>query len=205
MDMQHTVLKMSGPPPQTPSPHELEFRNLPPTFRDFFPLHDAAETDADICRDIALLSALLNDYHGKSTVKQGRSSSYSDLWSHLAYTLVPGSSDDPTGNKVVAVVGRIEPGSIIATVARNTSPKFTPMRRQNPVEVDRVAVHPHDNVKEMLQNPLTLHVGKLGVPLQALTRVVRLQAPCKDDDTLGLTYSHGALTSDLQAALISDS
>ncbi|KAI0764735.1 hypothetical protein C8Q74DRAFT_1219693 [Fomes fomentarius] len=113
---------MSSPPPQTPSPHELELRNLPPTFRDFFPLHDAAETDADIRRDIALLSALLKDHRpGKSTVKQGRSR------------------------------------SIIATVARNTSPKFTPVRRQNPVEVDRVAVHPHENVKEMLQNSLTLH------------------------------------------------
>ncbi len=148
--------KMSSPPSQTPSPHELEFRNLPPTFRDFFPLHDAAETDADIRRDIALLSALLNDYRGKSTVKQGRSSSHSDLWSHLAYTLAPGSSDDPTGNEVVAVVGRLEPGSIIATVARNTSPKSTPVRRQNPVEVDRVAVHPKENVMEMLVNPLAL-------------------------------------------------
>ncbi len=150
------LFKMSSLPPLTPPSHKLELPDLPPTLRDFFPLHDAVETDTDIRRDVALLSALLKDYRpGKSTGKQGRSSSHSDLWSHLAYTLVPGSSDDPTGNEVVAVVGRIEPGSILATVARNTSPKFTPVRRENPVEVDRVAVHPHDNVRKMLQNPLT--------------------------------------------------
>ncbi len=153
---------MSSPPPRGPSPHQLEIPDPDPsTFNKFFPVEGVenetegaeTETDADIRRDISLLSTLLKGHRpGKSTVKESRSSLHSDLWSHIAYALVPGSSADETGNKVVAVVGRMEPGFIAATVvARNPSPLFTNDRRSNPIEIDGVAVRRRDVVREMLE------------------------------------------------------
>ncbi len=153
----------------SPSPHiPLPPKLSPPdshTPAGFFPLDKAEtaetdETDADICRDINLLSTLLKGYRsGKSTVLDPKQAglSGSELWSHLSYVLVPGTSNDLYGNKVVAVVGRIEPGSIAATVvARNTSYSDTKHDNLNPIEVDDVAMHQANVVDDMLNNPTTL-------------------------------------------------
>ncbi len=163
-------------------PHSLPL----PTLDGFFPLQsNTAETDADIRRDITLLSALLKDHRpGQSTVKQGRSSWDSDLWSYIAYTLVPGSSSDANGDNVVAVVGRMEPGSIIATVvARNTSPIFTNDRRNNPSEIDAVVVHPRDVrvVRDKLENPLTLsYVVSILAPAYSVDGIFSDDVPFHD-------------------------
>lgn len=107
---------------------------------DLFPLEpNAGETEADICRDITLLSALLEDYrYGKSTLSDAKQTggSSSDIWSHVSYVLALGSSSETHGSNVVAVVGLVEPGSIIATVvAPNISRECA---RPKPVEVDQV-------------------------------------------------------------------
>ncbi len=101
-------------------------------------------TDAHVRRDIAFLSTLSKDYRrGRSTVLDAKqaSGSRSDLWSHVSYILVPGGSLDEYGNNAVAVVDRIEPGSLSATVvARNTSPEHSGEKRENPIEIDEVAL-----------------------------------------------------------------
>ncbi|KAI0793623.1 hypothetical protein C8Q74DRAFT_1365223 [Fomes fomentarius] len=75
----------------------------------------------------------------------------------MSYVLGTGTPQDLYGNKVVAVVGRIEPGSIAATVvARNTSYGDTKDENLNPVEVDDVAMHEVSVVEDMLGNPTTL-------------------------------------------------
>ncbi|KAI0793597.1 hypothetical protein C8Q74DRAFT_1445230 [Fomes fomentarius] len=141
-----------NPPPKSQS---LD----PPTMDEFFPLNKAetAETDADICRDITLLSALLNGYRsGKSTVLDAKHSD-SKLWSHISYVLVPDTSQDLYGDNVVAVVRRIEPEFIAATViAGNTSYSDTKHENLNPIEVDDVAMHQANVVDDMLNNPTTL-------------------------------------------------
>ncbi|RDX42918.1 hypothetical protein OH76DRAFT_1255448 [Lentinus brumalis] len=150
---------MSADLPRTPrlSPADAS-DELPPSINDLFPLEaNTVETDTDICRDITLLSALLEGYRsGYSTVLDSKraGNSSADLWSHVSYALVPGSVDDPYGNKVVAVVGRIEPGSIAATViSRNTS---TYNARPRPVEVDAVGLLDYSAVTAMLNNVAAL-------------------------------------------------
>ena len=143
------------------APSELA-GELPPTLHRFFPLSsNTDETDADICRDITLLSTLLRNYRpGKSTVLQakqagGSAGSETDLWSHVSYALASGSSTDIHGSKVV--VGRIEPGSIAATViARNTSRPAGHSPREAPIEVDEVVLLRDRVVKQMLKSPTTL-------------------------------------------------
>ncbi|KAI0750398.1 hypothetical protein C8Q74DRAFT_1222571 [Fomes fomentarius] len=132
----------------------------PPTLDEFFSLDTAetAETDADICRDITLLSALLKDHRsGKSTVLDAKQAGHSDseLWSHISYVLVPGTSQDLYGNKVrlIAVVGRIEPGFIAATVVAPNS-SSSAIKRENPIQV--VAMRQFKVVVDMLNNPTTL-------------------------------------------------
>ncbi len=136
-------------PPQSPDS---------PTLDEFFSLKNAtAETDADIYRDITLLSALLKGYRsGNSTVLDSKRSD-SKFWSHISYILVPDTSQDLYGDNVVAVVPRIEPGFITATViAGNTSYSDTKHEKLNPIEVDDVAMHPVSVVEDMLNNPTTL-------------------------------------------------
>ncbi|KAI0793632.1 hypothetical protein C8Q74DRAFT_1215184 [Fomes fomentarius] len=142
-------------PPKSQSPDS-------PTLDEFFPLNNAetAETDADICRDITLLSALLKGYRsGKSTVLDAKQAGPSDskLWSHISYVLGPGTPQDLYGDKVVAVVGWIEPGFIAATViSRDTSYDDAKDENLNPIEVNDVAMHQANVVDDMLNNPTTL-------------------------------------------------
>ncbi len=142
-----------NPPPKSQSPDS-------PTLDEFFPLNNAiAETDADICRDITVLSALLKGYRsGKSTVLDAKASrSDSKLWSYISYILVPDTSQDLYGDNVVAVVHRIEPEFIAATViAGNTSYSDTKHDNLNPIEVNDVATHQVSVVEDMLDNPTTL-------------------------------------------------
>ncbi|TFK87399.1 hypothetical protein K466DRAFT_599505 [Polyporus arcularius HHB13444] len=121
---------------------------------DHVPLEsNAGETETDIYRDITLLSVLLEDYrHGKSTLLDAKQTggSSSELWSHVSYVLAPGNNSDTHGSNVVAVVGRIEPGTIVATVvAPNTSSEKA---RPKPVEVDQVDFLGIDEVADMFNN-----------------------------------------------------
>ncbi len=130
-----------------------------------FPLPpDTPETDAHVRRDIAFLSALLKDYRsGTSTVLDAKqaSGSRSDLWSHVSYFLVSGGSLDEYDNNVVAVVGRIEPGSLSATVvAQNTSPEHSGKKRKNRIQVDKVVSLKDGEIKSML-NDTEANVGTL--------------------------------------------
>ena len=112
---------------------------------------DTDQTNADIGRDIVLLTAILNNVrHGKSTVSDTRRNSDLDLWSCLSFVLTTGSSEDPHGNKVVAVTGRIEPDSVaITAVSRNTSVQCSINAPKTPVEVDAVTLD-SDGAEEIL-------------------------------------------------------
>ncbi|TFK82797.1 hypothetical protein K466DRAFT_603381 [Polyporus arcularius HHB13444] len=135
---------------------------------DLFPLPPNTvdtETDADVRRDIAFLSALLKDYHsGKSTVLDAKrpGSSRSDLWSYLSYILVPGGFRDEYGDNVVPVVGKIEPGSLAVTVvAQSTSPTtHSGNKPANSLEVDEVALLEDGEVTGMLAR-MAANVGSL--------------------------------------------
>ena len=152
----------NDPPAESEDPGELQA-----TLDSFFPLQlDTDEPDADICRDITLLSALSEDCRpGKSTVLEakqtqaGGSDSTSELWSHISFALTPGSSNDTHGNEVVAVVGRVEPESIVATVVSPSTCQGS-NNGQVSIEVDGVALLEQKAVghmfQEMVDNPATL-------------------------------------------------
>ncbi|RDX43901.1 hypothetical protein OH76DRAFT_1173580 [Lentinus brumalis] len=153
-------MDVPSPPPQS--------SDEPPSMCGLFPLPPNTvdtETDADVRRDIAFLSALLKDYHsGKSTVLDAKrpGSSRSDLWSHVSYILVPGGSRDEYGDDLVAVVGRIEPGSLAVTVvAQSTSPTtHSGNKPANSLEVDEVALLEDGEVTGMLAR-MAANVGSL--------------------------------------------
>ena len=152
----------NDPPAESEDPGELQA-----TLDSFFPLQlDTDEPDADICRDITLLSALSEDCRpGRSTVLEakqtqaGGSDSTSDLWSHISFALTPGSSNGTHDNEVVAVVGRVEPESIVATVVSPSTSQGS-NNGQVSIEVDGVALLEQKAVghmfQEMVDNPATL-------------------------------------------------
>ena len=113
---------------------------------------DTDQTNADIGRDIVLLTALLKDVqHRKSTIESDtRRNSDLDLWSCLSFVLTTGSSEDPHGNEVVVVTGRIDPDSVAATVvSRNTSVQRHINAPKTPVQVDAVTLD-SDGAEEIL-------------------------------------------------------